>query len=412
MEVCGKIDIFSSNIKATYTLVPLTRMKNHFLYFVIFLTLFACKTDQTEPSSSTPLPFQKSIGGTSDDIANSVIVEDNLLYVYGQTKSLNDPSGDHYLIKLDLLGNVLFEKTYGGALTEEGTKIITTNDGNFILIGTTESSGSGQKDVHVLKIDKKGVLLWEKTFGGSLDDFPIDIIETSKGEFCIAATTQSFGSGASDMYLLWISQDGDLIHHATYGGQNIDGCSGVLEIENNELMVYGFTRNFGANSRDLYLIKLTSTGDSLWSKRYGGDGYEESQGFARTIKGGFLFNGHSSSTDPNHDMYAVEVDINGHELWENNYGGNLHDGGQTLLIHNEGNYVFIARSMSFGNGDRDIYMVITNSSGDIISEKIIGGSKNDWGQDIIVHNSFYYIVGHSNSYTGGDNDVFIVKLKQ
>lgn len=386
----------------------------HWMICLFVLILFACTKDEIKINEPLPLnsSFQKNIGGSSDDIANSIVIKDDTLYILGQSKSFNDPNGDHYLIKLDIYGDIIFEKTYGGNLTEEGTKIITTGDGNLILIGTTESSGNGQKDIHVLKINTNGIVLWEKSFGGSLDDKPIDIIETSDSEFCIAASTESFGVGSLDIYLIWINQSGDLIRQTTFGGSEIDGSSGLIEIENNEIMLYGYTRNFGANGRDFYLMKLTSTGDSLWSKRYGGDGYEESQGFARTNSGGFLLSGHSSSIDPKHDMYVVKVDSNGHQLWENNYGGAQHDGGQALLINNEGNYVLVARSMSFGNGSRNIYMVITDSNGELISEKIIGGSQNDWGQDIIEYESFYFIVGHSNSYGAGDNDAFIVKLKK
>ncbi|MCH2044067.1 MAG: hypothetical protein MK212_07975 [Saprospiraceae bacterium] len=385
----------------------------HWLLFTIISSIVfipACKKEQTE--TSVPSAFQKSIGGTSDDLANSIIIKDAMLYIFGQSKSFDDPNGDHYLLKLDIDGNLIFDKTYGGNLTEEGKKIIPTQDGNFILIGSTESSGNGQKDIHVLKIDTEGTVLWEKTFGGALDDTPADIIEMSNSEFCIAATTESFGNGARDIYLIWIDQSGNLIREVTYGGSDIDGSSDLLEIENNQLILYGYTRNFGATSRDFYLMKLTSTGDSIWSRRYGADGYEESQGFAQTPSGGFLMSGHSSSADPNHDLYAIEVDADGNPLWDNHYGGAMHDGGQALLINSDGNYVFIARSMSFGNNSRSIYMVISDPLGNLISEEVIGGSLNDWGEDIIEYDGFYYIVGHSNSFRDGDNDIYLVKKKK
>ena len=387
-------------------------IKHWLPFFILCLTAFACKKDPIKIDEVIIGSFEKNIGGTSDDIANSIVIKDGMLYVLGQTKSINDPNGDHYLLKLDSNGNVIFEKSYGGNLAEEGIKIISTNDGHFILIGTTESSGNGQKDIHVLKINADGTLLWEKSFGGALDDKPADIIETSPSEFCIAATTESFGAGSRDIYLTWIDQSGNLIRQITYGGSDMDGSSGLIAIEKEELMLYGYTRNFGATSRDLYLMKLTSTGDSLWAKRYGGNGYEESQGFAQTPTGGFLLNGHSSSTDPMHDMYALETDANGSQIWENNYGGTLHDGGQALLINEDDNYVFIARSMSFGEGDRNIYMVITDAKGKLISEKIIGGSQDDWGEDIVEYGSSYFIVGHSNSFGTGDKDVYIVKVKK
>lgn len=381
-----------------------------FLIYLLCLFFFACKKDEIKPKEPSISSFQKNVGGLSDDLANSILIKDETLYVLGQSKSFNDANGDHYLIKLDIDGNVLFEKTYGGNLAEEGIKISTTNDGNFILIGTTESYGNGQKDIHILKINANGIVLWENTFGGILDDTPIDIIETSKSEFCIAATTESFGAGSRDIYLIWIDQSGNLIRQLTFGGAENDGSTGLMEIENKEIMLFGYTRNFGANSRDFYLMNISSNGDSIWAKRYGGDEYEESQDFARTNTGEFLLVGHSASTDPNHNMYAVKVDSTGNKIWENNYGGAQHDGGQASLINNEGNYILVARSMSFGNGDRNIYLVETDPNGNLISEKVIGGSQNDWGQDIIEHRSFYYIVGHTNSFGNEDNDAYIIKV--
>tara|TARA_R110001592_G_scaffold237306_8_gene496273 strand:+ start:24162 stop:25289 length:1128 start_codon:yes stop_codon:yes gene_type:complete len=374
--------------------------------------LFSCKKENVINSNSTICSFQKNIGGSSDDLSNSIVIKGDFIYVLGHSNSFGDVNGDHYLIKLDLEGNIIFEKTYGGNLAEEGVRIIETSDGNFILLGITESYGSGNKDIHVIKIDCNGVVIWEKYFGGLADDTPSDIIETKNSEFCISATTESFGAGARDIYLMWIDQSGNLVRERTFGGIENDGSSNLIEIENNQIMLYGYTRNFGANSRDLYLMKVSSIGDSLRAKRYGGSGYEESQGFVRTSKGGFLINGHSSSTDPNHNMYALEIDSNGNIIWENNYGGALHDGGQAVLINNEGNYVLLGRSMSFGNGNSDMYLVVTNPNGELISEEIIGGYKNDIGLDIIEYKSFYFIIGYSDSFGSGDNDAYIVKLKK
>lgn len=382
------------------------------LLLIYFFQFSSCKKEQIIDEEAANSVFEKNMGGSSDDLANSIVIKDDFIYVLGQTKSFNDINGDHYLIKLDTDGKIIFEKSFGGNLTEEGTRIITTNDGNFIVIGSTESYGNGNKDVHILKIDDTGVVIWEKYYGGISDDTPYDIIETSNSEFCIAATTESFGAGSRDIYLLWIDQSGNLVREITYGGTEIDGSSKLMQIENNEIMLYGYTRNFGATSRDFYLMKLTSTGDSLWSKRYGGSGYEESQDFARTSTGGFVLCGHSSSIDPNHNMYAIEIDANGNKIWENNYGGALHDGGQALLINSQGNYVLLGRSMSFGNGTRNIYLVETTPDGQQISEQIIGGSKNDRGQEIIEYKSYYFIVGYSNSFGSGDDDAYIVKLKK
>ena len=190
-------------------------MKKHFplLLLTLYISIisFSCKKEEIK---EIPSPgdepvyqgFEKTFGGLQDDLSNSIHIKNNELYIFGTTKSLGDNNGDHYLIKTDLNGNTISEKTFGGPMAEEGIDLIETNDGNFILLGTTTSFGAGQKDIHAIKIDDVGNIIWEKTYGGLLDDTPQEIIELSNSEFCIAGTTESFGSGSRDIYMVWIDQ--------------------------------------------------------------------------------------------------------------------------------------------------------------------------------------------------------------
>jgi len=393
-------------MKNDFALIPLT-------FLITILTISCSKEEKV-----TPIPFdlgnaqgfEKTYGGIQDDLANSLLIKNNELYIFGTTKSFGDINGDHYLVKSDLNGNTISEHTFGGPMTEEGIDLIETNDGNFIILGSTTSSGAGQKDIHAIKIDVNGNIIWEKTYGGILDDTPQKIIELSNSEFCIAATTESFGAGSRDIYMLWIDQNGNLLRDKTHGGIDVDGSAELLEIDHQEIMLYGYTYNYGAGDRDLYLLKTNFNGDSLWSKTYGGSGYEESQAFSRLTDGGYLLCGHSSSTDPVHNMYGVKTTIDGSQTWDANFGGANHDGGQALLVNTEGNYVFIGRTMSFGAGMRDALMVITDPNGQEISSQYFGGPLNDRIDELIEHNNFYYLAGQTNSFGSGGADIFLIKL--
>ena len=386
-------------------------MKNQIIiiFFFSLSVLFSCKKDSNnEPSHFDTSFVEKTYGGNEEDRANSIIESNQALYIMGTSASFGDLNGDHYLIKTTLEGTVIYEKNYGGTGFEEGIDIIPTNDGNFIIIGTTTSTGNGLKDIHVLKVDSNGTMIWQNTFGGSLDDYPADIIETSAGEFCIAGTTESFGVGSRDIYLVWIDQNGNFIRQVTHGSTDIDGSSELIELANQNIMLYGYTRNYGALDRDLYLLKTNNVGDSLWSKRYGGSGYEESQSFKINQNGEYILCGHSSSVDPVHNMYGVKVDTSGNVLWEKHYGGAKHDGGEALLIDSDNNIVFIARTMSFGASQRDTYLVKTNQSGSKLSSKVYGDVGNDKVNEVIEVGNCYYLIGESDSYGNGSNDVYLV----
>ncbi len=296
-------------------------------------------------------------------------------------------------------------------MAEVGLKILPTADGNFLLLGSTESLGSGLRDIHLIKIDSDGNQIWEKTYGGALDDKPAGIIETSSSEFCIVGTEESFGSGGRDLYLVWVDQSGTLIQEASFGGSGSDGGTELIETETGDLMVFGYTDNYGAVNRDFYLMKLNSNGDSLWAGLYGGSGYEESHDLLRSANGDLLLVGHSASTDPLHNMYCVKVDANGNQIWEKNFGGPDHDGAHAAMINSDGNYVIVGRSVSFGiNNGRKIYLTSCSPEGTTISEIAIGSSGDDWAQDILENESFYFIAGQTDSPDLGDDDFYLVKL--
>lgn len=383
------------------------KSSHYILLGIISIFYISCKKDH-----STPVKFEKHFGGTGNDKAHDALILHDALYLFGSTKSFDDANGDFYLLKLDMQGKLIFEKTYGGIAEEEGIDIIATNDGNLLLLGSTESKGNGMKDFYAIKINEQGDILWDTTIGGGLNDKPADAIETYDGKFCLAGYTESAGAGSLDVYLVWLDQSGNVIREKTHGGEDIDGSSELIQLEDNNLMLFGFTKNFWATSRDFMLQKMDSEGELLWRKRYGGEAYEESQGFVHTKEGDFILNGHSSSSDPNHDLFVVKVDANGDEIWNKHYGGSMHDGGQAILINSEGNYVCVARSMSFGSGDRNIYMLTSDPDGNTISEDIIGGAKNDWGNKILEYDSYYYIAGHSNSFGREDDDAYLVRIRK
>lgn len=385
------------------------------LLFSFVLFLLSCKTDdENKPTTPAPLSnFEKIFGGSEEDIANSLVQLGDAIYLYGHTSSFGDLNLDHYLVKLDLEGNLIWEKTYGDLGKEEGYEIVKTQDGNLFLLGTTDSKGAGLEDIHLLKITPNGDLLWEKTFGGNLKDFPATVIETSQSEICIAATTESFGAGSRDIYMIWLDQNGNVLREKIHGGVDIDGSEDLVELDNNQLALFGYTANYGATDRDFYLLKMNLNGDSIWSNRYGSNQYEESYSLSKTPKGGLLMNGHSAFVDPNHNMYTVCIDSNGTVLWEKHFGGSEHDGGQASLVNKEGNYVLLGRGMSFGNGERNIFLVTTNPDGNQLSQIIIGKEKDERADKIIEIGAYYYLAGHSNSFSsGGDNDAYLVRIQK
>lgn len=383
------------------------------LLLPLFLVLLSCKKQETEtPSFVNPnaLGFEMFFGGDLNDRANEIAILNDRLFIVGTTESEGEGKSDVFLLKIDELGNELLRKNYGSPGMEEGEGVIKLSDNNLLIIGSTESSES-EKEIWLLKINEDGDQLWSSTFGGPAYDAPFDVIEHNNGELSVLGASTSYGSGDLDVLYIRFSSTGNVLFHKVYGGSKTDGGADIIETSNGDLMMFCYTASQGAGDRDYYLIKTNQNGDSLWSKTYGGAEYEESQNIQLLDDGGFLLCGHSASFDLMHDMYALRLDKDGNVIWEKHYGGTMHDGGQAAIVNSKGNYVLVARSMSFGKGDRNAYVVEVNSvDGSVIQEQIIGRDGDDRIDDIVEHNSHYYLVGHSNSGGLGGNDVYAVKI--
>src|SRR5207248_1415853 len=116
----------------------------------------------------------------------------------GSTTSFGSGAGDIFLLKADSLGNLLWAKAYGGTVGETGNGLQITSDGGYIIVGTTSSFGGGANDVYLIKTDSSGNLLWPKAYGGAGQEKGVSVKQTIDGGFVIGAITNGFGAGNYD----------------------------------------------------------------------------------------------------------------------------------------------------------------------------------------------------------------------
>ncbi len=133
----------------------------------------------------------------------------------GYTESFGAGDSDAWVIKLDANGNVQWQKTYGGKGDDYAYSIQQTSDGGYIVAGKTLSFGTGDSDAWVIKLDAKGNVQWQKTYGGEYDDFVHSIQQTSDGGYIVAGYTLSFGAG-NDAWVIKLDAKGNVQWHKTY----------------------------------------------------------------------------------------------------------------------------------------------------------------------------------------------------
>ena len=261
--------------------------------------------------------FIKYFGGNLDDIGYSVIESnDGGVVIAGETSSYGNGGSDVYLIKTDEYGDTLWTKTFGGNGIEIGYSVVESNDGGLVIAGETSSYGNGGSDVYLIKTDEYGDTLWTKTFGGNLGDRAYSIEKTNDGGYIIAGSTTILGNVGSDIYLIKTDEYGDTLWTKTFGGNSVG--RDVAQTYDGGYIITGFTGINGGNP-DAYLIKTNSIGDTLWTETYGSPGWDKAYSVIEVLQdqavpnsGGYKISGYSDDWLNHTDCgWVIETDLYG-----------------------------------------------------------------------------------------------------
>ena len=206
--------------------------------------------------------WNKTFGGSENDEAHSAIQTGEGDYVIaGKTQSKGEGKWDAWIIKTDEQGNIKWEKTFGGSDDDCAYTIIETNDGGYLFSGYTKSKGAGKEDVWVTKLDIDGNMLWDKTFGGIHEDIAKSMVQVENGDYVIAGETQSIGAGKWDAWIIKIDELGNSKWVKTIGGNSWDSISSIIQTKDENYLIAGWTMSRGAGEADLWVIKFNGQGD-------------------------------------------------------------------------------------------------------------------------------------------------------
>ena len=251
--------------------------------------------------------WTKKFGGNYNDQGLCLqITLDGGFIICGNTESYGAGLYDAFLLKIDSSGNADWFRTYGGSGVDYGHFVEQTTDGGYIITGASSPSIGGY-DVYLIRTDSLGYVLWERTFGGSRNDFGYCVRQTSDGGFIIAGSTSSFGHGGGDFYVIRTDVNGDTIWTNTYGGSDLDVGYSVLQTSDSGFLVAGETASFG--NYDAYLIKTNSNGDTIWTKTFGGNMIEFFKSINPTSDNGPILCGATSSFGSGYgDIWLVKLE--------------------------------------------------------------------------------------------------------
>jgi hypothetical protein len=363
--------------------------------------------------------WQKTFGGPANDVGSSAQqTSDGGYIVTGTTESIGSEDIGLWLIKTDINGSELWNKTFGKSsgdrsLTEDrGSSVKETNDGGFVVIGRTSSFGTGDYDLWLIKTDANGSELWNKTFGGLNDDWGSSVQQTNDGGYIISGTTKSFGAeGSDDVWLIKTDANGNKIWNQTFGGSAGDWGLSVRQTKDGGYVVTGYTHSLAIGGDDIWLIKTDANGNELWNQTFGGTTDDWGSSVWQTRDDGYIITGRTSSFGAGgEDIWLIKIDANGTQLWDKTFGGMKDDWGSSVQQTTDGGYIVAGWTESLGAGGDDVWLIKTDANGNELWNQTFGGSAGDWGLEVQqTGDSGYIVAGWTESLGAGGDDVWLIK---
>ncbi len=169
--------------------------------------------------------------------------------------------GGLWILKLDPFGDIEWQKTYDGEGQDYARSILQTEDGGYIVAGATDSFGAGAEDIWVLKLDEGGDIEWQRTFGGKKHDSARSIQRTDDGGYIVAGITHSFGLGEEDILVLKLDAKGRIEWQKSYGGYDREEAFFIVQTYEGGYVVAGLTSSYGTGEEDFLILKLFPNGE-------------------------------------------------------------------------------------------------------------------------------------------------------
>jgi hypothetical protein len=208
-----------------------------------------------------------------------------------------------------------------------------------------------------------------------------------------------------------LAQAPDTLWLRAYGGASHEAGRAIGATLDCGCVITGYTESFGAGAADVYLLKLDASGDTAWARTYGGADYERGFSVQQTDDGGYVITGKTMSFGAGgNDVYIIRTDAAGDTLWTRTYGGVEHDVGHSIRQTHDGGYIIGAHTESFGAGGPDFYLLRTSPSGDTLWTRTYGTARTDWcGAAIETSDHGFAMVGYTDDDYMGMSNIYVVR---
>jgi hypothetical protein len=343
-----------------------------------------------------PAGFSRNYGTVGYDYGWSAAYSpfDEGIVITGQKSPVINGKSDLWAIKTDNRGLLIWERSFGGGENEEGNDVIATSDGGFLFVGYSWSFGDSQQ-IYAIKTDFYGNTQWERTYGGSMWDVGQAVIELKDGGYAIAGFTNSpnISSGNTDMLLIVVDKNGNKVWQKAFGNlayPNHEWAYDIVETIDEGFILVGARDRYDKGSMNSLIIRIDKNGGLIWEKELLGEAqtFESIYSISKSNDGGyFLSSGVNSSSLPEvFQPKVIKIDASGNIDWQRTFNSNSQKNHQFRATSTEaGNLILVGTSsrMTSLGFKEDAFMIKIDASGNIIWSHPYGTlDHDDWGWSV------------------------------
>ena len=305
--------------------------------------------------------------------------------------------------------------TFGGPKADEAQEGIYTSDGGFLFVGFTYELNPDHPNLYLVKSDPNGLVEWSGSYGGTAREYGYSVCCTPDGGYIATGFTSSMGNGSRDVYIIKVDSEGNEVWSKTYGSEYADGAYHILPLSTGGYLVTGFTGAlWDEYMYDVYLLKIDEQGDTLWTKTYEDPLSQRGYKTVERIDGeGYAIGGITgTSSSNNREGLLLLTDLDGVQESRNVCGGGGYDWTCDLVQHPNGMFYMVGEADVHRSDFMQLYLTCFSENGTWLWHRLFGESAfYDYGRSIIMTpDRGFLIVGASKELLTFKDNIYVVKV--
>jgi hypothetical protein len=315
-----------------------------------------------------------------------------------------------FILFLHAVAHCAFGQSNGNRTDSYPIGVKAINDTSFVVFGSSNQLAASSMGCVALH-NSVGNMVWSTIIGDTLNDYIKNIITKDTSTYYVGRSWV-YGQDDPDFWVGKINSHGNEVWTKTYGSASYDQGESIFHDGSSALYIGGTTNSFGVSTQSILLLKTQTNGSVDWGKLYGGNGIDDIKSVKKFNNGHTIIIGKTTSSNlGGEDGLMISIDSVGNIEWTRSYGGADDEEFREVIVHN-GYYYCVGHTQSFGFGDKDVWVTKIDYNGNWIWSKIIGDWLIEKGTTIAVHSDKIIIGGYKQSTSGSFDDMLYISLNE